>query len=106
MNKKNSSIPFVIMSFIGLYLVAFGQSTLLWIAKTFGTSLGQPIACLSGEAQRLAATAWIGGGPLAQGGGGVSLGESILLSMPVVGTILYSIGMILRIRSRKKRAEQ
>lgn len=106
MNKKKSSTPFLILSSIGLYLVAFGESTLLWIAKTFGTSLGEPIACLSGEAQRLAATAWIAGGSLAKGGGGVPMGEKILLAMPFIGTILFSIGVILMIRRKKKIADQ
>ena len=52
----------------------------LWgIATTFGVaSTGTAISTLSGAAATNAALAWLGGGALAAGGGGMAAGEAFL----------------------------
>lgn len=61
----------------------------MWIATTFGTaSTGTAISTLSGAAATNAALAWLGGGTLAAGGGGVAAGNALLaLSGPIGWTI-------------------
>jgi len=50
----------------------------MWVATTFGTaSTGTAISALSGAAAESAALAWLGGGTLAAGGGGMTAGRSV-----------------------------
>ncbi|MGI6052677.1 MAG: hypothetical protein ACOYA9_09395 [Bilifractor sp.] len=70
--------------------VAFmGPTAAMWVATTFGTaSTGAAISTLSGAAASQAALAWLGGGTLAAGGGGVAMGHALLaLAGPVGWTI-------------------
>lgn len=70
--------------------VAFMAPTAaMWIATTFGTaSTGTAISALSGAAATNAALAWLGGGTLAAGGGGMAGGTAFLaLAGPVGWTI-------------------
>ena len=70
--------------------VAFMAPTAaMWIATTFGTaSTGTAISALSGAAATNAALAWLGGGALAVGGGGMSAGSALLA---LAGPIGWSI---------------
>ena len=60
------------------------------VATTFGVaSTGTAISALSGAAANSAALAWLGGGALAAGGGGMSAGTAFLgLAGPVGWTML------------------
>lgn len=60
------------------------------IATTLGTaSTGTAISALSGAAATNAALAWLGGGALATGGGGVAAGEAFLA---LAGPVGWAIG--------------
>ena len=70
----------------------------MWIATTFGTaSTGTAISALSGAAAQSAALAWLGGGALTAGGGGMAAGHALLAMAGPVGwtiagaTLLASI---------------
>lgn len=79
--------------------VAFMAPTAaMWVATTFGTaSTGTAISTLSGAASTNAALAWLGGGTLAAGGGGMAAGNALLALAGPVGwsiagaTLLSSI---------------
>lgn len=73
----------------GVALSALGPSMAMGVATTFGTaSTGTAISTLSGAAATNAALAWIGGGTLATGGGGMALGNLFLtLTGPIGWTI-------------------
>ena len=86
--------------------VAFMAPTAaMWVATTFGTaSTGTAISTLSGIAAEKAALAWLGGGALSSGGGGIVAGKALLaMAGPIgwsiaVATLLTSILLF----SRKK----
>lgn len=70
--------------------VAFiGPTAAMWIATTFGTaSTGTAISALSGAAAQSAALAWLGGGSIAAGGGGMLAGKAfIAMTGPIGWTI-------------------
>lgn len=73
----------------GTGIAAMGPSAAMAFATTFGTaSTGTAISSLSGAAATNAALAWIGGGAISAGGGGMAMGSTILsLSGPVGWTI-------------------
>ena len=79
--------------------VAFiGPTAAMWVATTFGTaSTGTAISALSGAAAQSAALAWLGGGALTAGGGGVVAGKAFLMLTGPIGwtiagaTLLSSI---------------
>ena len=79
--------------------VAFmAPSAAMWVATTFGTaSTGTAISALSGAAAQSAALAWLGGGSLATGGGGMAAGTAFLAMSGPIGwsiagaTLLTSI---------------
>ena len=58
--------------------VAFmAPSAAMWVATTFGTaSTGTAISTLTGVAAQNAALAWLGGGALSAGGGGMAAGNA------------------------------
>ena len=71
-------------------IASLAPSAAMWVATTFGTaSTGTAISALSGAAAQSAALAWLGGGALAAGGGGVSAGTALLA---LSGPIGWSIG--------------
>ncbi|MFT8644788.1 hypothetical protein [Gluconacetobacter sp.] len=90
----------------GVGVAAFAPGAAMVIATTFGTaSTGTAISTLSGVAATNAALAWIGGGALATGGGGMVAGEAFLaLAGPVGwaigGTALVAAGLFARSRNR------
>lgn len=58
----------------------------MWVATTFGTaSTGTAISALSGAAATNAALAWLGGGTLAAGGGGIVAGQALLALAGPIG---------------------
>ena len=67
--------------------VAFMAPTAaMWVATTFGTaSTGTAISALSGVAAKSAALAWLGGGVLSAGGGGMAAGNALLAMAGPVG---------------------
>ena len=78
---------------VGTAIGVGGQTAAMSIATTFGTaSIGTAISTLSGAAATNAATAWLGGGALAAGGGGMATGSLVLGAIPVVGWGLAAAG--------------
>lgn len=77
------------LSALGVAVATMGPTAAMGVATTFGVaSTGTAISALSGAAATNAALAWIGGGTLAAGGGGVSAGTAFLaLAGPVGWTI-------------------
>lgn len=77
------------MGALGVAVVTLGPTAAMSIATTFGVaSTGTAISSLSGAAATNAALAWLGGGTLAMGGGGMSAGTALLaLAGPVGWTI-------------------
>ena len=74
---------------VGGAIATLGPTAAMAIATTFGTaSTGTAIASLTGAAATNAALAWLGGGTLAMGGGGMAAGQAFLaLAGPVGWTI-------------------
>lgn len=77
------------LSALGVAVATMGPTAAMSIATTFGVaSTGTAISTLSGAAATNAALAWIGGGTLAAGGGGMTAGSAFLgLAGPVGWTI-------------------
>ena len=85
----------------------------LGVATTFGVaSTGTAISSLSGAAATNAALAWLGGGTLAAGGGGIAAGQLLLTLAGPVGwaiagtTIVASVALYLWTKSEKDRLEE
>lgn len=92
-------------------IAALGPTAAMAVATTFGTaSTGTAIASLSGAAATNAALAWLGGGSLAAGGGGISAGSAFLaMAGPVGWTVAGATivgGGIFAIYKNKKAAEE
>lgn len=67
----------------------------MWIATTFGTaSTGIAISSLTGAAADSAALAWLGGGALSIGGGGVAAGEALLTLAGPLGISVAGVTMM------------
>lgn len=74
----------------GVGVAAFAPTAAMAIATTFGTaSTGTAISALSGAAATNAALAWLGGGALVAGGGGMATGNALLL---LAGPVGWAIG--------------
>ncbi len=88
--------------------VAFMAPTAaMWAATTFGTaSTGTAISALSGAAANSAALAWLGGGALSTGGGGMAAGSALLAMAGPIGwtvagaTLLTSILLFSKKKAR------
>ena len=88
--------------------VAFMAPTAaMWVATTFGTaSTGTAISTLSGAAASQAALAWLGGGAVSAGGGGVAAGHALLaMAGPIGWTIAGATLLSSIILFAKKRAK-
>lgn len=80
---------------LGIGIVAFGPTTAMGIATTFGVaSTGTAISTLSGAAATNAALAWLGGGSLAVGGGGMVAGQAFLALAGPVGWSIAAISLV------------
>ena len=84
----------------GMAVASVAPTAAMWIATTFGTaSTGTAISSLSGAAATKAALAWIGGGALSAGGGGMAAGQAFLAMTGPIGwsiagaTLLTSIAI-------------
>lgn len=88
-------------------IAALGPTAAMAIATTFGTaSTGTAIASLSGAAATNAALAWLGGGPLAAGGGGMAAGNAFLamagpIGWGVAGVLVLAGGYFAAIKNKK-----
>lgn len=70
----------------GAGLATLGPTAAMAVATTFGhASTGTAIAALSGAAAQNAALAWLGGGALSAGGGGIVTGKAFLALAGPVG---------------------
>ncbi|WP_295788494.1 hypothetical protein [uncultured Veillonella sp.] len=80
---------------VGAGIATLGPTALMGLATTFGTaSTGAAIGSLSGAAATNAALAWLGGGTLAAGGGGMALGNAFLaLTGPIGWGIAGLVGV-------------
>lgn len=97
---------------VGVAVAALGPTAAMGIATTFGVaSTGTAISALSGAAATNAALAWLGGGALAAGGGGMAAGQMLLgLAGPVCWAIagvsfLASGLMLLKTKGDREKLE-
>ena len=92
--KKRDIATSSIGTVTGTATVIGGKTAAMGIATTFGTaSTGTAISSLSGVAATNAATAWLGGGALVAGGGGMAAGTVVLTTIPIVGGVV-AVGAI------------
>ena len=96
----------------GIAVVALGPAAAMGIATTFGVaSTGTAIAALHGAAAMNAALAWLGGGALAIGGGGIAAGNAFLalagpIGWSIAGVTLIASGLMFwKSSSDKKKIE-
>lgn len=79
----------------GIVVAAFGPSAAMGIATTFGVaSTGTAISALSGAAATNAALAWLGGGALALGGGGMAAGNALLAFAGPAGLAIAGAALV------------
>ncbi len=97
---------------VGLAVVSLGPTAAMGVATTFGVaSTGTAISALSGAAATNAALAWLGGGALAVGGGGMAAGNVFLAMLgptgwAIAGVALLGSGiMLIKTKNDKKRLE-
>ena len=80
---------------LGVSVAALGPTAAMGVATTFGVaSTGTAISALSGATATNAALAWLGGGALAAGGGGMALGSTILGLMGPVGWGIAGLSIV------------
>lgn len=96
----------------GAVVITLGPTVAMGIATSFGVaSTGTAISALSGAAATNAALAWLGGGALAVGGGGMVAGKACLALAGPIGWAIASVAvvanglMVWKSRSNKKRIE-
>lgn len=95
----------------GAAVASAAPTAAMWVATTFGkASTGRAISTLSGAVAQKAALAWLGGGALTAGGGGVAAGQALLAMAGPIGwgitgvttaASIFSLG-----RKNKKIADQ
>ena len=97
----------------GVAVAALGPSAAMGVATTFGVaSTGTAISSLSGAAATNAALAWLGGGTIAAGGGGMAAGNAFLaladpIGWAIAGVAILASGVFLwKSISDKKRLEK
>ena len=79
----------------GVAVATLGPGVAMGIATAFGVaSTGTAVSALSGAAAANAALAWLGGGALAAGGGGMAAGEAFLALMGPIGLAIAGFGII------------
>ena len=81
---------------VGVGVVTMGPTAAMGVATTFGVvaSTGTEISTLSGAVATKAALAWLGGGSLASGGGGVAAGKALLALAGPVGWTIAGVSTI------------
>lgn len=79
----------------GIAIAALGPAAAMGIATTFGiASTGTAISTLSGAAATNAALAWLGGGTLVAGGGGMAAGNAFLALAGPVGWAIAGVALV------------
>ncbi len=79
----------------GVAVAALGPSVAMGIATTYGVaSTGTAIASLSGAVATKAALAWLGGGALAAGGGGIAAGKVVLAMFGPAGLAIGGVALL------------
>lgn len=112
-NAKAKDVGFgLVATSTGVVVATLGPTMAMGIATTFGVaSTGTAISALSGVAATNAALAWLGGGALAVGGGGMVAGEAFLAMAGPVGWAVAGVAIISssfifwKINSEKNRLE-
>lgn len=85
----------VVAAGTGVAVAAMGPTVAMGLATTVGVaSTGTAISALSGAAATNAALAWLGGGALAAGGGGMVAGHAFLALLGPIGWIIAGSAMI------------
>ena len=80
---------------VGVAVATMGPTVAMGVATTFGVaSTGTAISALSGAAATNAALAWLGGGALAAGGGGMAAGQAFLVMAGPVGWAIAGVALI------------
>ena len=80
---------------VGVAVVTMGPTVAMGVATSFGVaSTGTAISTLSGAAATNAALAWLGGGALAAGGGGMVAGEAFLALAGPIGWAIAGVALI------------
>lgn len=80
---------------VGVAVAALGPTAAMGVATTFGVaSTGAAISSLNGIAATNAALAWLGGGTLAAGGGGVAAGEAFLAMAGPIGWAIAGVTLL------------
>ena len=80
---------------LGVAVVTMGPTVAMGVATTFGVaSTGTAISTLSGAAATNAALAWLGGGSLAVGGGGMAAGNAFLAMAGPVGWAIAGVSLL------------
>ena len=80
---------------LGVAVVTMGPTVAMGVATTFGVaSTGTAISALSGAAATNAALAWLGGGALAAGGGGMATGEAFLALAGPIGWAIAGVALV------------
>ena len=80
---------------LGVAVVTMGSTVAMGIATTFGvSSTGTAISTLSGAVATKAALAWLGGGALSTGGGGMAAGLALLALANPVGWAIASVSLL------------
>ena len=80
---------------LGVAVVTMGPTVAMGVATTFGVaSTGTSISTLSGAAATNAALAWLGGGALAAGGGGMATGNAFLALASPVGWVIAGVSLL------------
>lgn len=91
---KNASAGAAGLGF-GIAVVTMGPTVAMGVATTFGVaSTGTAISALSGAAATNAALAWLGGGALAIGGGGMAAGNAFLALAGPVGWAIAGVSLL------------
>ncbi len=98
---------------LGVAVASLGPTAAMGIATTFGVaSTGTAISALHGIAATNAALAWLGGGTLAAGGGGIAAGKFILGMAGPVGWTIAAVAIVsssafyLMSKKKKERIEE
>lgn len=79
----------------GASIAFMAPTAAMWVATTFGTaSTGTAISTLSGAAAEKAALAWLGGGAIAHGGGGIAAGNALLAMAGPIGWTIAGAALL------------
>jgi len=81
---------------VGVAVAALGPTAAMGVATTFGVaSTGTAISSLSGAAATNAALAWLGGGAVAVGGGGMAAGNVLLAMAGPIGWSIAGVSIMI-----------